>query len=468
MSEVIKIFIASPGDVAVERELATRAIGMLDGRLSRLFNCSLHPTQWENFALTQGAHDRFQDKLLPWVDEAQIFLGIVHKRYGTPARPGSTLSGTEEEFNRALQFRKSLQILTYFRKQRGRVGPEALKVRELRERLNSAGLLVKDYDSPDELLPRLLMDLMELVIMRQPDWQHRDALREFFLLGRGYNQDGPRVLICVPPMFGNGRAAEEAVRADWHTRLMPNVVYEDWKAVQRLEGAIRRIGVRGVKAVTTNTPDARASNYNKIWLCVPRNEIAKARLSQTPEAAFRLGELQDDGRRALIWRNQDGGEVVVRSPLDRYLRRRGPHAGDSEWEPTYSDVVARDFAVVARFPDSSGDLGRPDFGREFWEYFVFGVRGLGTWGAAWYMYHRANELAGLVRKYAGPRGEVQLLLEVTFAANRIVKVEPVMEKEQAYFDDQLGEAVVDRVCAQWSHLVGGNARRKGGKRSRRH
>ena len=86
--------------------------------------------------------------------------------------------------------------------------------------------------------------------------------------------------------------------------------------------------------------------------------------------------------------------------------QRGPCDETTRWNHEFGDVLARDFAVIARFK-SLGGTSQPD--HPFWEYFVFGLRGLGTWGAGWFIHHRANVLAEMVdREERRGNADVQL------------------------------------------------------------
>lgn len=440
---VIKVFIASPGDVKEERGIVVSAIADLNTKLGRLYDIVLQAVQWEDFASLTPRHKGglIQPQLNPWVCASPIFVGILHKRYGNISSTTGEVSGTEEEFNVALEHRESLTILSYFREltdsDLGAV--QTQKVLELRNRLREKNVVAKSYAEPTDFARIIALDLMETVILGMPDWQHREEFRQFFRMGISTKQDNPHVMICYPPIHKHDPHGPQG-SYNWHKRLLPNVVFEDMKAVQKLEACMRRIGIREVKALTTHAHEVHDPAYNKIWLCLPRNAKAKERMASYRERS-RFELIAEQGDQYYIrWKGQDGTLSTVRSPLAAYLRERGEVAREAPWSNKYGEIVARDFAVVARFAYTGGAQGRAQPKHPFWEYFLFGIRGLGTWGAAWFIENKASELAAAVRSQGDE--DVQTLLQVTFSRHRIVEVLDVSNKPQWYFDDQNSEATV--------------------------
>ena len=104
MSQPLKIFISSPGDVIPERELARKVIGELNEEMmGKVF---LVPVLWEKEPLL--ASGTFQTQIES-VEDTQILLGILWSRIGSPLpdsilRPDGTRydSGTAFEFESAL------------------------------------------------------------------------------------------------------------------------------------------------------------------------------------------------------------------------------------------------------------------------------------------------------------------------------------------------------------------------------
>jgi hypothetical protein len=99
-NKVLKVFLASPNDVEQERERAETLIADLNRSIS-VAGLSVELLKWEQ---RSPAFGRPQDQINAMVDECDIFLGLLWKRWGTPT--GNFTSGFEEEFHRATERRK--------------------------------------------------------------------------------------------------------------------------------------------------------------------------------------------------------------------------------------------------------------------------------------------------------------------------------------------------------------------------
>ena len=93
--KTINIFIASPSDVADARNLVKKAINHVNKLLAREFGFLFEPIGWEQ--IPPGKGSRPQTLINPYVESAQIFIGILFQRFGTST--GLAESGTEEEYN---------------------------------------------------------------------------------------------------------------------------------------------------------------------------------------------------------------------------------------------------------------------------------------------------------------------------------------------------------------------------------
>jgi|GEM_PF-5912823 len=94
----LKVFIASPGDVQRERDLALDVIETINHTVGRHQGILLQVLRWE-VVTAQGR--RAQDAINELVDQCDLFVGILHAKWGTP--PGGDneyTSGFEEEFRR--------------------------------------------------------------------------------------------------------------------------------------------------------------------------------------------------------------------------------------------------------------------------------------------------------------------------------------------------------------------------------
>src|SRR5690349_19921971 len=102
----VRIFIASPGDVAAERDRLRKVIEELDHMLGDQLSVVLRPLDWHDLPPEMGRPQQvIFNQLSP--ETWDIFVGILWHRFGTPPGANDPVSGklfsagTEEEFTRA-------------------------------------------------------------------------------------------------------------------------------------------------------------------------------------------------------------------------------------------------------------------------------------------------------------------------------------------------------------------------------
>jgi hypothetical protein len=218
----------------------------------------------------------------------------------------------------------------------------------------------------------------------------------------------------------------------WHERLVPNIVFEDMKAIQKLEKILRLIGLHEFRIYNNRSIPADIQYMNRIWLCLPRNHRALKQLEiYTDVSRFRFTLRQPHKKAQILWRTsgKNSGFIRVNSPLSKYLReqRRGNETYD--WSPQMGKIIARDFAVIARFSYPFNDIAMID--GKLRDYFFAGIRGLGTWGAGWFIDRKYNDLTKFEENE-----NIQLLLEVTYRDERILDVRDVSDEPEEYFKHQ--------------------------------
>src|SRR3990170_3510588 len=95
---VLNVFIASPGDLAEERRVAREVVS----ELNRIVGLEL---SWHIELLgsedTLPGYSRPQDIINKYVDECDLFIGLLWRKWGQPTGTGEYTSGFEEEFERA-------------------------------------------------------------------------------------------------------------------------------------------------------------------------------------------------------------------------------------------------------------------------------------------------------------------------------------------------------------------------------
>jgi len=96
---VIRLFVASPGDVAKERKILGKIVEQINLTSNSNLNCLIEIKKWETHTFSSAG--RAEEVIINQIGEYDVFLGIMWKHFGTPT--GKEESGTEEEFNIALK-----------------------------------------------------------------------------------------------------------------------------------------------------------------------------------------------------------------------------------------------------------------------------------------------------------------------------------------------------------------------------
>lgn len=154
--EVLTIFLASPGDVAEERDAAARCVAELNSGVAKARGVRLELVRWETsvhpgLGRPQGVVNAQTGPM----QEHALFIGIMWSRFGTST--GVSDSGTEEEFRLATnayeQFGRP-EVMFYFSQKPlalGGVGAmqQALKVAEFKEEVQKLGIMGSFEDAAD-------------------------------------------------------------------------------------------------------------------------------------------------------------------------------------------------------------------------------------------------------------------------------------------------------------------------------
>ena len=161
----IRVFIASPGDLAVERRAFKNTIDQLNAGFGRGADVEFEPLGWED-ALSQVGR-RAQSAINADVDACDVFVLVMWRRWGQEA-PDAEERGfssyTEEEFYRALaRFEKSgaPTLFVFFKHidpgQMADAGPQLAKVLAFRKKLaQTRKVLYRPFE--DELAFKLEID----------------------------------------------------------------------------------------------------------------------------------------------------------------------------------------------------------------------------------------------------------------------------------------------------------------------
>lgn len=164
----VNVFIASPGDVSEARDRARKAIERINRLVAKPSGFLFEPIGWEDIPACKG--ERTQDVINPYVDAADIFVGILNKRFGR--HTGVAESGTEEEYNRIekrwYEENPKPEIIIYFKKLSKEdiadPGEQLQRVIQFKKRILDT-VLYKEFKGSDDLAKKIEDALA--------DWTHR-------------------------------------------------------------------------------------------------------------------------------------------------------------------------------------------------------------------------------------------------------------------------------------------------------
>jgi Domain of unknown function (DUF4062) len=178
---ILRVFVASPSDVASERKTLEGVINEINLTLADINKTRLELIKWETHSqpsFGDGAQDVINKQL---GDDCDIFLGIMWGQFGSPTKRAQ--SGTEEEFERAYsRWNKSpgsVEIMFYFKDagiKPSESDPEQLnKVVAFKQRISSeCGGLYHEFDTLEEFRKKTHRHLSRLA----QSWQTRPKAAE--------------------------------------------------------------------------------------------------------------------------------------------------------------------------------------------------------------------------------------------------------------------------------------------------
>jgi HEAT repeat protein len=164
--KVLVVFIASPGDVDEERQVARKEVERLN-RTLRSINWQIDLRGWED---TLPGRGRPQELINADIHACKLFIGLLSTRWGTPT--GKYGSGFEEEYRLAVKLQKQHgipEIWLFFKRipaaQLKDPGDQLAKVLEFRkEVIAGREVLFKDIKNKAEWKERLPEMLLEYIL----------------------------------------------------------------------------------------------------------------------------------------------------------------------------------------------------------------------------------------------------------------------------------------------------------------
>jgi len=429
----MKIFIASPSDVKNERQVAEEVIAKLDRVCRATLGLRTECFKWEHLPpLTPSPEDgHIQDVILrEQVLECNVFVLILHKRYGTTSA-GNKVSNTELEVETALNMlerKRNIMLLSYFRKnpENDDLGKQEKKVKQLKNKLREKELWFEEYSSLEDFRDRLTHDLYYVSIRFQAAVTKQRSLRAFWELSNVHEQGSPKLSIIYPPLDRSSMKYEKPDRI-WLDRLVPNVSFEDSKTISKIEKTLRLIGHHQIYTFATVDFPYTVYDMNRVWLCMPRNSPGLRQIQNyEEEARFRFEARKGTIEGRIYWRPpKDTTFITIRSPLSNYLQLQRSTMPGGEWTPSHGRIIGKDYAILARFMDKRENRLK--------DYFIAGIRGLGTWGAGWFIDRRYKSFLKWENQDDVP---IQMLLEVTYKNEHIDDVKDVSNMPASYFEKE--------------------------------
>jgi hypothetical protein len=109
----VRVFIAFPGDLAIERRAFKEVIEELNAGFGDGAGVEFLALGWEDTLATTGR--RSQSVINDEIDRCDIFILAMHRRWGQEAQDAKPYSSyTEEEFHRAIdRWRRTLQPVVF-------------------------------------------------------------------------------------------------------------------------------------------------------------------------------------------------------------------------------------------------------------------------------------------------------------------------------------------------------------------
>ena len=182
---------------------------------------------------------------------------------------------------------------------------------------------------------------------------------------------------------------------------------------------------------------------NRVWICMRRLRMQDKQLEKYKEKLrFKFIKNPRESYSKLVWNNSDGQNIKIESPLHKYIELQRKEMNISkDWNQHLGNICAKDFAILARFKDSASAKYTSDGYLQ--DIFISGIRGLGTWGAAWFIdreSHHFNKFSDLE--------DIQMLLEVRYSREGITAVLDVSDMSQEYFQNENKIEVIDKYISR--------------------
>lgn len=448
----LKMFVASPGDVAEERASVENIVKRINDILGETLHINLNIVSWENIPPTTNTEDVQEENINKKIKECHFFLLILYKRYGTIAK-NARKSNTEREIDTIIECvkqEKKKQIISYFKEISSNEdpGPQEKKIKALQKKLaKDHHWFYKSYKDAHDFEIKLIHDLYNLLLKMHTSSYKVMQLKKFWKFGQVDGQKGPEIAIIYPPVAKDNLS--DKITNFWQKKLVPYINFEDYKALHKIMKNISMIGGSSSYRVYSkyNLP-TNIGDQNTVWVCLPRQAKALEILKRDyPDRKFNIILGKKNVEPQIEWINSKGEKVLIKSPLYSYLKRQRPAKDTRDNnDVNFENIIAKDFAVVARF-DKGNKRGE-------WEklknYFIAGLHGLGNWGAAWYIDRKYSDLDQFTDNQYD---NIQILLEVIYQDGRISDVRSISDITQKEIDEMISTKNVVNVIKKYKDIT---------------
>lgn len=262
----------------------------------------------------------------------------------------------------------------------------------------------------------------------------KEQLKKFWQVGKVDGQSAPEVSVVYPPVPREWMAVEEKFNL-WQQRLLPNLFFEDYKALHKILKNLSMVGLSNYRVYSKYDLPTNFDQTNVVWICLPRLFKGLSTLDTHKDRRFNItprGILAKQESK-IKWKTSSGEWISIKSPLRNYLFKQRPEVDpDSDWDKTLGNIIAKDYAIVARFNRVLSVNENPGM-EKLKEFYLTGIHGLGTWGAAWFV----DRNYGIFRDMDDDLENIQLLIEVEYRDGKIHRVIDVSNCEKEYFDNEL-------------------------------
>jgi len=174
----ISVFIASPGDLAPERKIFKDTIDALNAGFADGAGVTFFPVGWEDVLAETGR--RTQTVINRQIEQCDLFVLALHRRWGQAAPDSEFSSYTEEEFQLAVSLwrkKKSPEVVVFFKTLDNASvadpGPELTKVLAFRKRLEKGhAILIRPFNTEVDFGKEIDRHLRAFV---RGEWKALDA-----------------------------------------------------------------------------------------------------------------------------------------------------------------------------------------------------------------------------------------------------------------------------------------------------